>query len=112
MWEAANGPIPKGKCVLHKCDNRACINPEHLFLGTQSDNMIDMAMKGRSTGQLSVEQVLEIRRLLDDGLLKQKNISRRTGVSQSIVSGIKNRTKYAWVKAPGAGGFSPQAWQD
>ena len=50
-YEWANGPIPKGMLVLHSCDNPACCNPNHLFLGTQSDNMRDCANKGRLSTQ-------------------------------------------------------------
>jgi hypothetical protein len=46
-WELANGPVPDGRFVLHRCDVRSCVNPDHLFLGTQLDNVNDMYAKGR-----------------------------------------------------------------
>lgn len=47
-WELTYGQIPHGLCVLHRCDNRRCVRPEHLFLGTRADNQEDMRVKGRA----------------------------------------------------------------
>lgn len=46
-WELTNGDIPKGMWILHRCDNPPCFNPEHLFLGTPADNVLDAQIKGR-----------------------------------------------------------------
>lgn len=95
-WETANGPIPDGLHVLHKCDVRGCINVAHLKLGTRQDNMDDMVAKGRqqrgtkhALAKLSPEQVRAIRsdprssRLvaLDHGISAGNVRSVRTGVT-------------------------------
>lgn len=100
-WELTNGPIPAddtyhGVCVCHSCDNPKCCNPQHLFLGSNADNMKDMARKGRGRKKLTAEQIVEIRGLL---LLKtsQREIARRFGVSQSIISNIATGTLHVCV---------------
>lgn len=96
-WKIYKGEIPEGLFVLHRCDNRRCVNPDHLFIGTNNDNMQDMKSKGRSrslrgeesgNSKLTNEQTKEIRKLLKTGLF-QREIAKMFGVSHQLISAIK-----------------------
>lgn len=91
-WELVNGPIPGGLHVLHRCDNRKCQNPAHLFLGTNSDNIADKVAKGRApkgadnaASKLTAEQ---IGRILADPRL-HREIALEFGIHRAQVSIIK-----------------------
>lgn len=87
-YELFRGPIPSGMLVCHTCDVRACVNPEHLWLGTNAENMADMARKGRSynrPSQFTEEQITAIR----NDPRRQVDIAAAYGISQARVSQIK-----------------------
>lgn len=83
--------VPDGICVLHKCDVRHCLNPDHLFLGTKSDNARDKTEKGRARGPQSLNHadLIEIRRLIDTGLT-HKEIAAKMNTSAATVSRVRN----------------------
>lgn len=96
-WTIHHGEIPEGHVVCHHCDNPACVNPAHLFLGTQAENIADMHRKGRRASfagtrngqsKFSDATIAEVRRLLAEGLTPTP-ISRATGVSVSQIKHIR-----------------------
>jgi hypothetical protein len=105
-YALAVGPVPAGQVVAHRCDNRACVRPSHLFLGTQSENMRDMAAKGRSgalrgsdnpQSRLTERDVASIRRAARRGAV-QRRLAERHGVSESTVSLIIKRRGWRHVE--------------
>ncbi len=88
-WKLKNGNIPTGMRVLHRCDNPACVNADHLFLGTQSDNMADMTKKGRHGRQkLTDDQVLQMRAIYRSQSVTQAALSKMFGCSAGQVHNI------------------------
>jgi HNH endonuclease len=118
-WGLHRGMIPDGQWVLHKCDVRACVNPDHLFLGTVQDNGADMAAKGRSLlgrkigpqknpgkdfavkgeghhfSKLSENQAIEILKSKKKGTL----LASKFGVSTSVISEIRSRKAWKHLEA-------------
>ena len=95
-WEKANGPIPEGMCVCHRCNNKACVNPDHLYLATSRQNTIDAYRDGliksrtgedHQNSKLTEADVLEIRATnisCGKGAIKY-------GVDRMTISNVKNR---------------------
>lgn len=91
------GDIPDGFDVCHRCDNRWCVNPAHLFLGTRSENMADAMRKGRTAGghrkRLTERQVQEVRRRLNCGE-QSSQIAEALNIHHGTVSQIKLGESY------------------
>lgn len=104
-WSVTNGPIPAGMHVCHRCDTPACFNPEHLFLGTNADNVADRMAKGRSADQrgdrnghakLTAASARAIKAQLDAGG-SHRTIARQFGVSASAVAHINTGRNWSHI---------------
>jgi hypothetical protein len=105
-WEVANGPIPRGGHILHRCDVRACVNPAHLRLGNHTDNMRDMAAKGRGNrgetrgeanaqAKLTEQQVHAIRAMRNTATHEQ--LGARFGVNKVTIRDIMQRKRWRHI---------------
>lgn len=105
-YERAKGTIPPGLDICHRCDNTACVNPEHLFPGTHTDNMRDMASKVRgnigvnsSAAKLTEADVIKIRAMRAAGM-PMKTIAASFPVGRTVVSRIVSRKLWKHVDGP------------
>lgn len=98
-WLLHHGSFPSdGMHVLHACDNVKCVRIDHLFLGTHTDNMLDMAKKGRAHyRKLTEDQVREIRRRIAAGE-RQRIVAVDFGITRESARDIANRTKWGWLE--------------
>ena len=96
-YEERFGPIPAGMFVCHKCDNPACVNPDHLFLGTRLENIDDRDRKLRFHSKLSKSDIEGIRKLSQQGVL-QDAVAEKYSITQGAVSRIVNRKTWRYVE--------------
>ena len=107
-WRIFKGEIPKGKHILHKCDNRACVNPHHLFSGTHKDNMVDMVFKGRNKpnymfgeanpmSRLTRESVRKIRETYEKEDVTQAELAKRFNVSRMAINRAVRRISWKYI---------------
>jgi hypothetical protein len=115
-WLLLRGGIPEGLCVLHACDTPSCVNPAHLWLGSQTDNIRDMDAKGRRNTdprpvgnrprgeqnpmhKLTWPQVTQIRQEFSTGASK-RGLAARFGVSRPVISGIVEGKSWVALHGP------------
>lgn len=104
-WIIKFGNIPNNMCVLHKCDNPKCVNPEHLFLGNQLDNVCDCISKKRHSqppvrfgeknnkSKLSKADVIEIKKIFNSSNISQRKFAKKYNVSHGTIGAIlRNKT--------------------
>jgi hypothetical protein len=103
VYELITGNSIKGLYLCHKCDNPLCVRPDHMFLGTQKDNVLDREKKGRGIkgethphAKLKEKEVLKIRELLKNGT-KIKTLAAYYKVHKSTIDGIKYKRIWKWL---------------
>ena len=105
-YTLTRGPIPDGKILMHTCDNRACVRPDHLVVGTDQENSDDKHRKGRGwvpvgerqwQAKLTEDSVREIRKLYATGDYRQQELGEMFGVEQTVISCVVLRKTWKHV---------------
>ena len=101
-WEKANGPIPDGLLVCHRCNNKACVNPDHLYLGTCAENLADAKRdglmnwpKGEQHWNTSLTED-DVRAIRADNRIRRE-IAADYGIDKTSVTKIKNGSRWGHV---------------
>lgn len=96
-WFLAHGILPIGKLVCHICDNRQCVRPDHLFVGTYSDNMRDAARKGHNkAAKITRKDADDIRNQYKGGEATQKELAKKYGVTSTNIYYILKDNHWTW----------------
>ena len=98
MYRHFNGPVPEMNVVRHTCDNTKCVNPAHLILGSQADNVMDTTLRNPRADYLPAETIHAVRAAITAGGRSQQAIADSFKIPQSLVSQIKSGKRYGWVE--------------
>ncbi len=113
-WQIAYGQVPQGLSVLHQCDTPACVRPDHLFLGTQTDNCMDMMEKGRDRhprgeahqgARLREQDVVQIRKIGREGILTSSETAAFYGITRDYAKALMSGLRWGALPTdrPGVG---------
>jgi len=103
IWALFHGIVPSERKVLHSCDNRQCVNPDHLFLGTNADNSADMTQKERQARGTAInharlnEVAVQVARYLASHGVSHRRIARAYRVNPGTIDQLVARKTWAWV---------------